>query len=902
MDYDHLIVGGGIAGMESALTLGDMGYKVLLIEKEPSIGGKMILLSKVFPTLDCSSCISTPKMASTSHHPNVTVLTNSEVDEIEEREDGSFRVKFRQKATFVNPAACTGCGECETACTVPIADEFNFGLVARRAAHIPFPQAVPKKAKIDLRGSSPCSAVCPAGVKAHGYVSLVRSGKYEEAFRLHMEDAPLPGSLARACYAPCEDACTRGDLEGTVSIRRIKRFMTDRYYAAHPEPEYGPPDTLLDKKVAVVGSGPAGLAAAFHLAKRGYRLTIFEAEPEAGGMLRYAIPAYRLPKNVVDRDIRNITALGVEIKTGVRVQSIRSLKEAGFDAVLLSVGTGESWKMGIPGEDLEGIVDCMEFLRQANSGRMTDLTGKTVVVVGGGNSAIDPARVALRLGAARVVIMYRRSRAEMPAHDWEVQAALDEGVDLQVLANPKRFLGASGRLTGLEYLSMELGEPDDSGRRRPVPIEGSESIMDGDLVILAIGLRPGTAPFSGDVDTRRNETITTDAGTLETSMPSVFAAGDVVSGPASIVEAIGQGKRAAFHIDRFLRGDSLDDVTFDERLPIVDRVSVITRGRISRREPISVGELPMSERVRSFAEVEGRLSEDEARASANRCLDCAGCSECHECIHACPAEAIDFDLRTEERTADVQSVIVSTGFKLFDPHGKSQYGYGRYPNVITAMQMDRLVSPTRPFNHVLRPSDGKQPDNVAFVLCTGSRDCSVGNPLCSRVCCMYTIKQAQLIIGTLPLADVTIYYIDIRAFGKGYEEFFEQAKGMGVAFVKGKVARIEETEETNLTLLYEDVEGMGGQEQAEHDLVVLSVGLMPNPDALSLFKNGGLAADPHAWVKEIDENLFPARTSIDGVFAAGASSAARDIPDTILHAGAAAAQAAAHVERRRAGR
>jgi heterodisulfide reductase subunit A len=876
MDYDHLIVGGGIAGMESALTLGDMGYKVLLIEKEASIGGKMVLLSKVFPTLDCASCISTPKMASTSHHPNVTVLTNSEVEEIEKKQDGTFRVKFRRNPTFVDPAACTGCGDCEIACTVPIADEFNFDLVARRAAHIPFPQAVPKKAKMDLRGSSPCSAVCPAGVKAHGYVSLVRSGKYEEAFRLHMEDAPLPGSLARACYAPCENACARGDLEGTVSIRHIKRFMADRYYEVHPEPEYGPPENLLDKKVAVVGSGPAGLTAAYHLAQKGYRVTIFEALPKAGGMLRYAIPAYRLPKDVVDRDIKNITALGVEIKT--------------------------EWTMGAPGEDLEGVVDCMRFLRQANSGRISDLTGKTIVVIGGGNSAIDPARVARRLGAARVIIMYRRSRSEMPAHDWEVQAALDEGVDLQILKNPKRFLGENGRLTQLEYLSMKLGEPDDSGRRRPLPIEGSESTMDVDMVVLAIGLRPDTSVFSGVIETHRNETIKVNAETLETSIPSVFAGGDVVSGPASIVEAIGQGKRAAFYVDRTLRGDSLNDVTFDERLPTMDKESVISRGRISRHEPIAVKEIPMAERVTSFAEVEGCLSEDEARTSANRCLDCAGCSECHECIHVCPADAIHFDLRSEEQTADVQSVIVSTGFRLFDPHGKPQYGYGRYPNVITAMQMDRLVSPTKPFNNTLRPSDGKQPDNVAFVLCTGSRDSSVDNPLCSRVCCMYTIKQAQLIMGSLPLADITIYYIDIRAFGKGYEEFFEQAKGMGVAFVRGKVARIEETEDTNLTLFYEDIEGGGGPQQAEHDLVVLSVGLMPNPDALELFKNGDLAADPYAWVKEMDENLYPALTSIEGVFAAGSSSAARDIPDTILHAGAAAAQAAAHVERKRAER
>lgn len=426
--------------------------------------------------------------------------------------------------------------------------------------------------------------------------------------------------------------------------------------------------------------------------------------------------------------------------------------------------------------------------------------------------------------------------------------------------------------------------------------------MDVDMVVLAIGLRPETTPFKSVLDTNRDETLKVNTETLQTSISGVFAGGDVVSGPASIVEAIGQGKRAAFYIDRYLRGESLAGVTFDNRLPIVDKAEVFARERISKRDRILIAELPVDERVTSFAEIEGTLSEEEARANANRCLDCAGCSECHECINVCPANAINFDQRTEQHSAEVKSVILSTGFKLFEPHGKPEYGYGRFPNVITAMQMDRLLAPTKPFNHTLRPSDGKLPDNIAFVLCTGSRDCSVNNPLCSRVCCMYSIKQAQLIMGALPLADITIYYIDIRAFGKGYEEFFEQAKGMGVGFVNGKVARIEETEESNLIVSYEDIEGGGGHQEMEHDLVVLSVGLMPNTDAFRLFGDGQLDADPYAYVKETNEDLFPARTSIDGVFAAGSASAARDIPDTIVHAGAAVAQAAAIVEKARADR
>ncbi|MGB9604644.1 MAG: FAD-dependent oxidoreductase, partial [Bryobacteraceae bacterium] len=499
MSYDVLVVGGGIAGMESALNLGDMGFKVLLVEKEASIGGKMILLSKVFPTLDCASCISTPKMAATSHHPNVTTMVHSEVKNVRRREDGRFQVRIQKHTNFVNPSACTGCGECELACTVASPDEFNADLVLRRAAHIPFPQAVPKKAVIERAGTSPCSFECPAGVKAHGYISLVRAGRYEEAFALHMEDAPLVGSLSRACYAPCEGACTRGGLEGPLSIRGIKRFLADRYYAAHPEPEYGPPERRSGKRVAVVGSGPAGLSAAYFLAKEGHEVVIFEAAPEAGGMLRYGIPAYRLPREVLDRDIKNVTALGVTIQVNQPVASVRSLLDQRFDAVFLAVGTRESLKLGVPGEDLEGVKGCMDFLVAANTGRIASLTGKSVIVVGGGNSAIDPARLALRLGAAKVTIMYRRSRREMPAHDWEVKAALEEGIQLQELRTPVRFLGENGRLKAVEVQAMRLGEPDASGRRRPVPVPGSESTIPVDLVIISIGLAPSTAPFAGEL-------------------------------------------------------------------------------------------------------------------------------------------------------------------------------------------------------------------------------------------------------------------------------------------------------------------------------------------------------------------------------------------------------------------
>ncbi|MBW2703224.1 MAG: FAD-dependent oxidoreductase [Deltaproteobacteria bacterium] len=902
MHYDVLIVGGGIAGMEAGLTLGDMGYSVLLVEKESSIGGKMILLSKVFPTLDCASCIATPKMAATANHKNITVMPYSEVDEIERQDDGSFKVRMHRKPSFVDPVACTGCAQCEIACTVAIADQFNMNLVARRSAHIAYPQAVPKKAIIDRVGLSPCSHTCPAGVKAHGYVSLVRAGKYKEAFNLHMEDAPLPGSLSRACYAPCEEQCTRGQLEGPVSIRGIKRFMVDRYYAEHAEPEYGPAEEQSGKKVAVVGSGPAGLSAAYFLAKNGHGVEIFEAAPKAGGMLRCAIPAYRLPKDIVDRDIKNITALGVPIHTSKEVSSIDKLKKDGFDAVFLALGTMDGRKMNIPGEDLEGVMDCMTFLKGCADGSRSDLKGKHVVIVGGGNSAIDPARLAKRMGAARVCIHYRRSRAQMPAHDWEVQAAIDEGIELHELSMPTRFTGSEGQLKGLSCIDMKLGEPDESGRRRPVPIEGSEKEHPVDIAVLAIGLNPSTRPFAAQLKLNKNETIEADEESLQTSVAGVYAGGDVVSGPSMIVEAIGQGKRAAFHMDRFLSGLSSSDVIFDDRLSMVSQEEVLQReGELSHREPIALPELPMAERLDlgCMEEVELTMSEEDARASANRCMDCGGCSECHECITACPADAIHFDLRREDKELDVGSVIMATGFKLFNPSRKPLLGYDRFPNVIDAMQMDRILSPTRPYNAVVRPSDGMEPANIAFVLCVGSRDESVGNRLCSQVCCMYSAKQSQLIMGALPLADITIYYIDIRAFGKGYDEFYEQAKGMGVYFTKGRVGRIEESENQNLTLHYEDILNGGGMKTAEHDLVVLSVGLLPQVEVLSMFTKQKLDHEFVPYIKEIDLDLNPGKTSIDGVFVAGAASSPRDIPDTIVHAGAAAAQAAGYLTRNR---
>ena len=904
--FDALIIGGGIAGQEAALSLADMDFKVLLVEKGLSIGGKMIQLSKVFPTLDCAACITTPKMSETARHPNITLMLNSKIEVIA-KNGNDFEVDITKKPRYIVQENCTGCQQCEVVCPEVRQDEYNCNLAGRKVAYIPFSLANPRIATIDrMDTSAPCINECPGGVKAYGYISLSRNGQYEEAMKLHLEDNPLPGSLGRACYAPCQNACTRAGLDTAVDIRKIKRFFADFYYEKYPEAPVVEIKNKSGKKIAVVGSGPAGLTAAYHLALKGHTVKIFEAAPETGGMLKLALPEYRAPKAIVDRDIKNITVLGVEIETNKRIENLSALKEQGFDCVFVSVGTRDSVKLNIEGSSLEGIVSCIDFLQEDNIGLKVDLTGKKVMVIGGGNTAIDAARTSVRLGAEKVTVVYRRSREEMPCFAPEIKEAEEEGVEILILRNPVKFLGENGKLKQVQLVQMKLQNTDESGRRNSVPIKGSEYMKDVDFVIEAIGLKPSTSPFANEIELNKGGTIKVNGKTLQTSKPFIFAGGDGVTGPTTLIQAAGQGRQAAFYIDKYLHDEILEDFESGDKLPAVDKTKVFSKYKGKTIPAIEGGFRPIAERIKDFKEVEFTYTEDELKASALRCMDCSNCRECHQCVSICPSNAIDFSQKKELIKITVNSVVVTTGYKLFPPAGKPEYGYTKYANVIDSMQMDRLIAPTRPFNNVLRPGDGKTPDNIAYVLCTGSRDsaientsCSVecsNNPICSQICCMYSIKQAQLLMGALPMADITIYYMDIRAFGKGYEEFFQQSKSMGVNFVKGKVAKIRENDNKSgdLILRYEDVT-KGVVKEANHDLVILSVGVLPNKEVPQMFSNEKLELDDYNFVKQVDELVNPALTSIKGVFVAGAASGPKDIPDSILSAGCAASEVASYL-------
>ena len=475
---------------------------------------------------------------------------------------------------------------------------------------------------------APCENTCPVRCDAVGYTSLIGEGRYPEALNLIRLTMPLAGVCGRVCNHPCENMCKRGEIDEPIAISSLKRFASDW------ELQTGnmTPPTFLEKpraeRVAIVGAGPAGLNAAYHLGRRGYQVTIFESLPMAGGMLAVGIPDYRLPRKNLENDIRFICQHNVEIKTGRSFGkdfTIDELLKQGYRAVFLAIGAHLNQKMNTPGEDADGVSPGISFLRRVNLGEKVKV-GEKVAVIGGGNVAIDAARTALRLGAKEVSIVYRRTRDEMPANDEEIEEAEHEKIKILYLVAPTRILAENGKVKGLECQRMELGAFDASGRRRPVPVKGSEFVLEVDMAIPAIGYMPDLSclPQNDGFKTTKAGTLSVDPITLATHLPGVFAGGDVVTGPSTVVEAMASGYRAAVSIDRYLRGRDL----YKDRFYQAERRADVPKAEADEGEETAVKpradmpSLAVDRRVCTFEEVNFGFDEETAIREAKRCLRC----------------------------------------------------------------------------------------------------------------------------------------------------------------------------------------------------------------------------------------------------------------------------------------
>jgi heterodisulfide reductase subunit A len=905
LNPDVLVVGGGIAGIQAALDIANGEHRVYLVEKEPAVGGHMAQIDRTFPTLDCSECILTPKMTEVGQHPFITLLAYSEVEEVSGA-IGKFEAKIKKKARYVDVVKCVGCSECEKKCPRRTDSEFEMGLAERGMAYIPFPQAVPHIATIDKREERPCKAACkdacPIHMNVPGYVSLTKEGRFPEAYELMRRTNPLPAVCGRVCYAPCEDACNRGQMDEPVASRALKRFVADQVDIDNLEI---PQVAGNGKRVAVIGSGPAGLAAAHDLALKGYEMTIFEALPEPGGMLRYGIPGYRLPKDILKQEIGYIEKLGVEIKTNTRIGGGTQLKELrkSYQALFVAVGAPESLRLEVPGADLPGVIQAIEFLRDVNMGKKVKV-GRRVAVIGGGNTAIDASRVVRRLGAEAKVI-YRRSRAEMPAAPEEIEAAEAEGIEIDLLAAPTEIIAEAGKVSKMKCIRMELGEPDESGRRRPIPIEGSEFIVDADTVIPALGQASDVEFAEGlGLKASRKGTIAVDEATLATNIEGIFAGGDVITGAAMVIDAIAAGKKAAQSIDEYLRGEVL---TSKQNKRIPQKLSKEEVSALKQRFPcqnrVKAEQLASETRARSFEEVERGYVALEAQQESGRCLasQIEGCIECGECQEICEADAIDFSQTDQAIEVETGTIIVATGYDLFDPSVIPQYGYKKYDNVLTGLEFERLTCAAGPTEGKILLEDGREPDSVAIIHCVGSRDQNY-HEYCSRVCCMYGLKYAHL-IKELSNAEVYQMYIDMRCFGEGYEEFYRRVCDEGVKFIRGKVAKVTdvtltEEEKGKLIVVAEDTL-LGGIVRVPVDMVILCPALQARSDAEDIAKLFTINRRADGFFMERHVKLDPVATATEGVFIAGCCEGPKDIPDTVAQASAAAAKALSAISRGR---
>lgn len=923
------VIGAGITGMQAALDLAEAGIKVYLVERAPAIGGTMAMLDKTFPTNDCAMCIMSPKLVEVSRHLNIELIDCAEVSALD-GVPGDFVISLKQHPRYVDREKCTGCGDCAAACPISLPDEFNGGLSQRKAIYKLYPQAVPNAYAIQKQGVAPCRDACPIHQRAQGYLALTAEGRFADAYRTILEDNPFPSICGRVCNHKCEQACNRAQIDGPLNVMGLKRFIADWAWehrqqvdeVLHKSDEIPGAQAmpLAEKRVAVVGSGPAGLTCARDLARLGSAVTVYEALPVPGGMLRVGLPAHRLPPAVVQREIDAILSQGIELKLNHPVDEVEALLET-HDAVFVAIGAHGGVKLPITGNQLPDVLLATDFLRQVNlwvseneqpaseddhktPPGIPAIAGKRVLVLGGGNVAIDAAMTAVRLGAAWVGMTCLESREQMPAHEWEISEALEEDIEIFPSRTFKEVTDQNGAVTGVRtaqviFRGFVNGRPDFD------ELAGTEQVIPADVVIFAIGQRPQSGCLK-KIQLAGGGRVEVDGETLATSVPGIYAGGDAVTGTAFIVDAIAAGHRAARSIAAFLDAQVAVEAPGEKvvKLNPLEAQHHINLG-VANASPRHDGlTIPPQVRKTSFTEFHLALSKQQARAEAARCLHCGVCSECNQCVYACRASAIQHGQVEKTLELKVGAVVLAPGVEAMPGEIRPEYGYGRYPNVVTSVQFERMLSASGPFEGIVkRPSDGAHPHKIAWIQCVGSRDCRDGGDqdgkgaYCSSVCCMYATKEAMIAREHDPQIQPTIFYMDIRSFGKGFDAYIDRAKTeQNIRYIRCMISTVKEVPGShNLRLRYITYQGETDKRpkvnEEEFDLVVLSVGLRPSQEAKETARRVGVRLNEHGFVETRRHD--PTSTSRAGVFAAGAFTEPKDIPESVIEASCAAAQVSA---------
>ncbi len=661
MSNGVLIIGGNVASLQAALDLADSGISVDLVTAAP------------FLSTDAPDHVQPHELSArileVLRHPQITVRTNTDIQEIEPDPTG-FRADLRQRPRYVSLDTCTACEDCITTCPVIVPD------TDRTAIYL---DGQPGCAAIDRPGKAPCSGTCPGGIHVQGYVALIAQKRYQEAIDLIREAIPFPSVCGRVCNHYCEANCTRGKVDAALNIMALKRFVADWEYANRGKGAgeqggkrddlqptqlkiHNSPSTIHNsKRIAIIGAGPSGLTAARDLVRLGYPVTVFDALPVAGGMMRVGIPPHRLPTELLDWEIQQIIDEGVELKLNTWIDDIPGLLENGFEAVLIATGAHRAKKLSLRNSNHPDNWLSLDILRRTCLGEDIDLSGKKVIVLGGGNVALDTVRTVVRLGADEVRMACLETRGEMPGFEWEIGVAEDEGVEISPGRTFKEIVVEENRIMGVRCVEVDFrgfkgGRPDFD------EIPGTEHILPADLVIWAIGQEPDFSflPHDGSIDTRFPFGIRSNENMM-TTLPGVFVSGDVHRGQTFfVIDAIGEGHKAARSMDRYLRGET----DFQEAVPLqnVEFSPVESRHRYeqsqaSGRLRVEIPSLPLADRVDNFHEVDLVLTEEAALTEASRCLLCGSCSECLACVAVCPTGAIDHDQPPIYHSLKIEAVI-----------------------------------------------------------------------------------------------------------------------------------------------------------------------------------------------------------------------------------------------------